>query len=106
FQWIGPATIADFQAFAGIGVRAAQAAVTSLKLAPLAAGDNRMLLPDDVARFAAFRPPKDSNYVLVAGIDSIALLRRDLKALLDSKDLPRHVFVDKDTKPLGTLTDL
>ncbi len=106
FRWIGPATIAEFQAFAGIGVKAAQAAVAPLKLAPLAAGDERMLLPEDAARLAAFQPPKDPRYVLVAGIDSIALLRRELKALLDSKDLPRQVFVEKDSKPLSTLADL
>ena len=77
-----------------------------LKLEPIRTGDDRLLLPDDRARLEAFKTPKDPHYVLVAGLDSIALLRRDLKGLLDPKDMDRQVFVDKDTKPLGGLADL
>ncbi|HWY47234.1 MAG TPA: crosslink repair DNA glycosylase YcaQ family protein [Bryobacteraceae bacterium] len=106
FSWIGPATIAEFQWFSGLGVKPAKAAVEPLKLEPLKTSDDRMLLPDDRARLEAFKTPKDPYYVLVAGLDSIALLRRDLKGLLDPKDTDRQVFVDKDTKPLGGLADL
>lgn len=42
----------------------------------------------------------------MAGLDSNLLLRRDLKGILDRKDMDRQVFVDKDTKPLGALADL
>jgi hypothetical protein len=80
--------------------------VEPLKLEPLKTNDDRMLLPDDRAKLEAFKTPKDPYYVLVAGLDSIALLRRDLKGLLDPKDTDRQVFVDKDTKPLGGLADL
>jgi hypothetical protein len=106
FSWIGPATMAEFQWFSGLGVKAAKAAVEPLKLEPIRTGDDRLLLPDDRARLEAFKTPKDPHYVLVAGLDSIALLRRDLKGLLDPKDMDRQVFVDKDTKPLGGLADL
>ena len=106
FSWIGPATISEFQWFSGLGVKAAKAAVEPLKLEPLARGDDRLLLPDDRAKLEAFKAPTDPHYVLVAALDSIALLRRDLKALIDSKDMDRPVFVDKNTKPLGGLADL
>ena len=106
FSWIGPATMAEFQWFSGLGAKAAKAAVEPLKLEPIRTGDDRLLLPDDRARLEAFKTPKDPHYVLVAGLDSIALLRRDLKGLLDPKDMDRQVFVDKDTKPLGGLADL
>lgn len=106
FSWIGPATIPEFQWFSGLGVKAAKAAAEPLQLEPLGARDDRLLLPEDRAKLETFTAPEDPHYVLVAGLDSISLLRRDLKGMLDSKDLDRHVFVDKDTKPLGGLADL
>ena len=106
FAWIGPASIAEFQWFSALGVKAAKAAVEPLKLEPLAAGDDRLLMPGDRANLNAFKPPKDPHYTLTSGIDSIALLRRDLKGMLDPKDLDRPVFVEKDSKPLGGLADL
>jgi len=106
FSWIGPATIAEFQWFSGLGVKAAKAAVEPLKLEPLKTSDDRLLLPDDRAKMEAFKAPNDPHYVLVAGLDSIVLLRRDLKGMLDPKDMDRQVFVDKGTKPLGGLADL
>ncbi|HXA66061.1 MAG TPA: crosslink repair DNA glycosylase YcaQ family protein [Bryobacteraceae bacterium] len=106
FSWIGPATIAEFQWFSGLGVKAAKAAVEPLKLGPLKTSDDRLLLPDDRAKLEAFKTPKDPYYVLVAGLDSIVLLRRDLKGMLDPKDMDRQVFVDKGMKPLGGLADL
>ena len=106
FSWIGPASLAEFQWFSGLGAKAARSAVEPLKLEPLGSDDDRMLLPDDRAKLEAFKTPKEPHYVLVAGLDSIALLRRDIKGLLDPKDLDRSVFVDKDNKPLGELADL
>jgi len=106
FSWIGPASVAEFQWFSALGVKAAKAAVEPLKLEPLEAGGDRLMLPGDRAKLEAFKAPKDPQYVLVASIDSILILRRDLKSLLDPKDLERQVFVEKDSKPLGGLADL
>jgi hypothetical protein len=106
FAWIGPATLAEFQQFAGLGVKASKVAVEPLKLEPLAPGDDRLLLPGDRAKLEAFKPPKDPHYILVAGIDSAILLRKNLEWLLDPKDLGREVFVEKGFKPIGELTDL
>jgi hypothetical protein len=106
FSWIGPASIAEFQWFCALGVKAAKAAVEPLKLEPIAAGDDRLMLPGDRAKLEAFKPPKDPHYVLTSGIDSIILLRRDLKSLLDPKDLDRQVFAQKGVETMGALADL
>jgi Winged helix DNA-binding domain len=106
FAWIGPASLAEFQWFSALGVKAAKAAVEPLKLEPIAAGDDRLMLPGDRAKLEAFKLPKDPNYALTSGIDSIVLLRRDLKSLLDPKDLDRQVFAEKGVKTIGALADL
>jgi DNA glycosylase AlkZ-like len=106
FSWIGPASVAEFQWFSALGVKASKAAVEPLELEPLEAGSDRMMLPGDRAKLDTFKSPKDPQYTLVSGLDSIALLRRDHKSLLDPKDLGREVFVEKDSKPLGEIADL
>ena len=106
FAWIGPATLAEFQWFSGLGMKAAKTAVEPLKLEPLAHGDDRLLLPGDRARLEAFKIPREPYYSLISSVDAIFLLRRDLKGLLDPRDLDQPVFADKDSKPLGSLTDL
>jgi Winged helix DNA-binding domain len=106
FAWIGLASIAEFQWFSALGVKASKAAVEPLKLEPLEPGGDRLMLPGDRAKLEAFKPPQDPHYTLTSGIDSIALLRRDLKGLLNPKDMDRQVFLEKDTKPLGGLADL
>ena len=108
FAWIGPASAAEFQAFAGLGVRAAKAVLDPLKLAPveIAAGNQRFFLPADRERFDAFKPPKEPRYSLLGSIDSLFLLRNDFKSALEPKDLERKVLVDSGMKNLGSLTDL
>jgi hypothetical protein len=106
FAWIGPATVAEFQAFAGVTVKAAKAAVEPLKLEPIAADSDRMLLPADRVAFEAFRPPKEPHYALVSNLDSMFLLRRELKTLLDPRDMDREVVTDKGCGALGSLMDL
>jgi hypothetical protein len=106
FSWIGPATVADFQAFSGLGVKAAQAAVQPLKLEAIeiATGDTRLLAPHDRAKFDAFHPPKDPNYHLLGSIDS--LFRNDFESALDPQDRERKVLVNSGKKSLGALSDL
>jgi hypothetical protein len=106
FQWIGPATLAEFQWFSGLGVKAAKEALAPLGLVPLAEGDPRMLFPEDLQALRSFRPPKEPQYALVSPLDGVSLLRRDLKGLLDPGDLERSVPIEKGEKALGTLADL
>jgi hypothetical protein len=96
FRWIAPATIADFQTFAGIGVKAAKAAVEPLKLQPISKDSDLLLLPSDRDAFESFVPPKDPCYHLVANLDSCVLLRRDLSILLEPKDV-KHPLLPPDS---------
>jgi hypothetical protein len=97
FGWIGPATVAEFQAFAGLGVKAAKAAVEPLGLVP--ATEDRFLLPEDREEFFGYQAPKRPQYSLVSTLDGIGLLRNDLKTLLDpedqNKDLPGNEIFDR-----------
>jgi hypothetical protein len=106
FRWIGPATLAEFQWFSGLGVKVAKDAAEPLKLKAV---EDRFLLPEDCDAFAQFQAPKHPQYVLTGSIDGITHLRRDVSALLESADqkrgfigpkglvadLPSHVILDR-----------
>jgi len=97
FSWIGAATVGDFQTFAGLGVKAAKAAVEPLDL--VEAGAGLFLLPEDREEFLKFQAPKRPQYKLVSSLDGIASLRGDWKSLLDAvdaeKDVPGHAILDR-----------
>jgi hypothetical protein len=110
FRWIGPATMAEFQWFSGLGVKAAKAAVEPLSLQALES--DRLMFPDDLDSLRSFKPPKKPVVHLIASIDSLIHHRRDHKSLLDSADaafagdkgpvqsatiadLPNHAIVDR-----------
>jgi hypothetical protein len=97
FGWIAPARISDFQAFAGIGVKAAKDAVEPLKLKPIAKESDVLMPPEELAAFESFEPPKDPCYHLVANLDSLLLLRRDVADLFNPED-SEHAVV-----PAGSL---
>jgi len=106
FSWIGPATAAEFQAFAALGVKATLAALEPLKLVPLEEGDERLMLPDRHLELQTFRVPNDPQYALVSSLDGILLLRRDIKSLLAPEDLKRTVTGEKGREVAGGLKDL
>ncbi|HTQ53130.1 MAG TPA: crosslink repair DNA glycosylase YcaQ family protein [Bryobacteraceae bacterium] len=105
FRWIGPATLAEFQWFSALGAKAAQAAVEPLRLETLAGEDGLMLLPEDRARWEAFRVPKQPQYALVASLDGITLLKRNTKDVIDAADLKNPLFRKKGYAG-GNLADL
>ena len=98
FDWIGPATAAEFQAFAALGVNAAKAAMEPLKLRALENGDERLMLPDRHDELLAFKAPKYPQYVLVSRADGILLLRHDVKSLLAPEDLKKSAVDEKGRK--------
>lgn len=106
FAWTGPASAAHFQWFSGLGVKAAKAAMAPLGLVPLHGDSPLLLLPADREAFAAFTPPSEPVYRLLAGIDGLFLLRRDMTGLLDTKDAARKFIGDRGAVELGGLQDL
>ena len=106
FSWIGPATVAEFQWFSGLGAKAAKTAIEPLGLVPAEAGSDRLLHPGDGERLAAVRSARRPQYALVSSLDSMFLLRRDLKTLLDRADLEKKLPSEKGTAAAGGLTDL
>ena len=93
FSWIGPATVAEFQWFSAFTAKAAKAAMEPLKLKSF--GEDRWMLPEDRDEFESFKIPKQAQYILVSSIDGIALLRRDIGALIDAADVSRSAFGGK-----------
>ena len=106
FRWIGPATAVEFQAFSGLGVKASKAAMEPLRLVPLQDGSDRLMFPDDKDRLMTFKPPGKPQYALVSSLDALALLRNDIKSLIDEEhvklqkvvgltEFPNHAIVDR-----------
>jgi hypothetical protein len=104
FTWIGPASLAEFQAFSGLGVKASKDAVAPLELVPLEEGDERLMLREHREELRAFEVPKKPQYVLVSSLDGLALLRRDLLALLDKADVKK--LPPPEGRAGGALQDL
>ncbi|HXO26735.1 MAG TPA: crosslink repair DNA glycosylase YcaQ family protein [Thermoanaerobaculia bacterium] len=103
FTWIGPASLAELQGFAGLSVKAAKAAVEPLHLVPLAAGDERLLLPDQRRELEDFTAPPSPRYALVSNLDGILLLRRDVRGLLAPADTTRSAAGEKGPEALASL---
>jgi Winged helix DNA-binding domain len=106
FRWIGPATLAEFQWFSGLGVKAAKAAIEPLGLLPADAGSDRVMFAEDQSAFAHFEVPANSAYAVVSCMDSMFLLRRELSALMTTDVAKRKVFGEKGSCELGSLSDL
>ena len=95
--WTGGATFKQSQWFTAFTVaqsKASLAAAGAVEV-PTAAGETLWMLPDDVEQLAAFEEPADEQIQLLAGTDSLALLRRNAAELLAEED--------QHTQALGSL---
>ena len=106
FRWIGPASLAEFRGFSALGVKSAEQAIAPLGLVPISLGDSRLMFADDLDALRSIRIPKDPDYKLVSGLDSILSLRREVAGLVDAGDASRIVLGDREKTGLGTLNDL
>ena len=104
FRWVGPATAGEFQWFSGLGVKAAKETLDALELVPC--DDDRLLLPEDAEAYREFEPPSKPRPVLVSSLDPLSATRRDVRTLLDEKDVDRHVQMEKKVGTLGGIADL
>ncbi|HKD04964.1 MAG TPA: crosslink repair DNA glycosylase YcaQ family protein [Bryobacteraceae bacterium] len=87
FSWTGGASLAEFQWFSGSSVKAAKAAVESLRLEPVAG--ERLMLPEDRESFEKFQTPKRPQCAVVSSLDGINQLRRELRSLVAEEDWKR-----------------
>lgn len=106
FRWIGPASMAHFQWFSGLGVKAAKDAVAPLGLVPLGADADLLLFPDDLEALSRYRVPEEPRYTLVASIDGITHLRREIASLLADEDHEQQMMGERGLKTLGGVQDL
>ncbi len=106
FSWIAPASVAEFQWFSGLGVKAAKAAIAPLELAPLPGDEARLLSREDLEALGSFRVPKEPSYAAVSSLDGMTLLRRSVRDLLDEADRERKVFGGKGAQAAASLSDL
>jgi hypothetical protein len=104
FHWTGGASLAELRWFTAFPARHAKAAVAALDLVDL--GDGRLAPPELAEELGAFRPADLPRYALLAGIDALVLLRRDVKGLLDAADAARPVPGHRSGACLGDLADL
>jgi hypothetical protein len=86
FSWVGPATVAQFQSFTGLGVKAAKSAVEPLKL--VAVTGDLFILPQDEAGFRKFKAPAQPQYALVGSIDTILLSQETFQG-------KNHIILDR-----------
>ena len=105
WSWCGFASLAHFQWFSGLGVKATQSAVEGLNLTALE-GTPLLGLPETVDAFRAFEPPTEPAYRLIGGLDSLFLLRRDLSYHIDKSDAELEVLSGGKMSGLGSLDDL
>jgi hypothetical protein len=104
FRWAAPAALRHFRWFSGLTAGAAKAAIEPLGLTPLA-GTDLLLPPDLVGEFTDYREPGKPGYTLLAGIDGLNLLRRDLPLLVDPADAQRPVPGAKAGRVFGAEAD-
>jgi len=104
FSWAGPATMAHFRWFSAFSAANAKVAVAGLDL--VAVGDGLLLPAADVPTFEAYERPAAPRYNLLAGIDALILLRRDVAALTDAADQTRPLPGGRTMERVGGLTDL
>jgi hypothetical protein len=105
WSWTGPATLAHFRWFSAFTAAQAKAAIAELDLVEVGAlgsggssGGLLVLRGDEPPEV-----PAEPQVSLVAGIDSLVLLRRDHASLLEADvpsvggvaDLPSHAIVDR-----------
>ncbi len=105
--WTGGASLAHLRWFTGYGARDSRALLDAIDTVPVPGSDTLVMLAEDASAYHDFTPPPRPRYALVASIDSIFLLRRDLASLVDPADTGRRLIDSPAGATLGSgLADL
>ena len=101
-DWTSPASLAHFRWFSGFSAATAKAAVADLELVDLGEG---LLAPAEIAKsYDGYATPRKPSYALVASIDALILLRRDVAAMIDEADAARTLPGERQR--IGGIADL
>ena len=100
--WTGGASVAHLRWFTGFPARDVKSALAALE--PVEIAEGILALPGDAKSYADHQAPDLPQYALLAGIDALILLRRDVPSLLAPEDLDRPV--PGSDRVLGKHTDL
>ncbi|MCX4686528.1 winged helix DNA-binding domain-containing protein [Kitasatospora purpeofusca] len=103
--WAGPASLKHFRWFSGFGAATARQAFAEAGAVPVAPGSELLMLPELVDAFAGFTVPSDPHYTLLAGIDGIHLLHRELARLVDPADAARPLPAGRAGRSFGSEAD-
>ncbi|MEV4559152.1 crosslink repair DNA glycosylase YcaQ family protein [Kitasatospora sp. NPDC049285] len=104
FAWAAPASVKHFRWFSGFTAATAKAALTPLELVELPGTD--LLMPAELLdEFQQFTIPTEPSYALLAGIDGLHLLHRDLSRLVDALDAGRPVPASRTGRSFGGEAD-
>jgi hypothetical protein len=106
FAWTGPATIAQFAWWSGLGVKAARAAAAEAFAVPVDEEGDRLLLLADRDELLAMDLPKEPRVAFVSSLDNIAAMRREVAAHLAEQDIDRAVPGKGQKGSVGALVDL
>jgi hypothetical protein len=104
YRWAAPATAAQLAWWAGLGAKAAKAAVAELRLQAIAPGDERVMFEDDLDALRAVKPPKQPAVALVGSLDNLFHPRREIASMLDEKD--GALKLPQAKQQLSTVLDL
>lgn len=103
FEWTAGASPTHLRWFTGFSAKDTKAAMAQLNLVEIEPG---IFAPRvESQEYEGFRPPVRRQYRLLAGIDALVLLRRDLPTLFEPGDAVLPVPGESGTT-LGSLTDL
>ncbi|MEU6231451.1 crosslink repair DNA glycosylase YcaQ family protein [Kitasatospora sp. NPDC047058] len=108
FSWAGPASLQHFRWFSGFTAATAKRAAAEAGMVPLPGrpdGPDLLMPPELVDAFAGFGVPAEPCYTLLAGIDGIHLLHRDLSRLVDPADAARPLPAGKAGRSFGGEAD-
>jgi len=104
FSWAAPASLKHFRWFSGFTAASVKKIAEQLELVPLDGTD--LVLPKELADdFAAFTVPPEPSYALLAGVDGIHLLHREMSRLLVDADVERPVPGGRPGETLGGQAD-
>jgi len=98
FSWAGPATVKEFAAWAGIGVRDARSAVSAHGWRTESVDGDTYTGPDD-----SWEANGDTSPRLLAAMDNLLTWRAGLDRLVAEEHLEIPVPVMRRVKPLGSL---